>query len=91
MRALTQGWVYCRWGRARSLKNRKGNDVPAAHGVAWNGGFKDFRDVRGVVDWLGIEREEKKKVFEEAKKAVKKGRAVVEADLQAQLGEEVDG
>ncbi|KAF1914319.1 hypothetical protein BDU57DRAFT_500560 [Ampelomyces quisqualis] len=91
MRALTQGWVYCRWGRARSLQDGKGNDGPAAHGVAWDGGFKEFRDVEGVVDWLRLEREGKKEAFEEAEKAMKKGKAVTEADLQTQLREEIDG
>jgi hypothetical protein len=76
MRALTQGWVYCRWGRARSLKDGKGNDVPVAHGVAWNGGFKEFGHIRGVVDWKGIESEQKEVAFEEAKKVTKKAKKV---------------
>lgn len=87
MRVLTQGWVYCRWGRARSMEDSKRNDVSATHGVAWNGGFKEFRDVEGVVDWLAIEREENK-AFEVARKEPE---GVNEDDLQAQLSEEVDG
>ena len=58
-RILTHGWVYCRWGRARRFKEGKPADVPEAHGPAWDGGFKEFTDVEGVVDWLELEREEK--------------------------------
>jgi hypothetical protein len=60
VRMLTQGWVYCRWGRARRFKDGKADDVAAAHGAAWKGGFREFSDVEGVVDWLGLEREERK-------------------------------
>lgn len=60
VRMLTQGWVYCRWGRARRFRDSKADDVAAAHGAAWRGGFREFSDVEGVVDWLGLEREEGK-------------------------------
>jgi hypothetical protein len=60
-RVLTAGWVYCRWGRARQLKDGKSADSPAAHGTAWNEGFREFSDVQGVVDWVGVERKEKER------------------------------
>ena len=61
-RILTHGWTYCRWGRARSSSDSTQN--PACrdnedtgrkiHGDVWrDGGFVDFSDVEGVVDWLG--------------------------------------
>ena len=61
-RILTHGWAYCRWGRARSSSDSTQN--PACrdnedtgrkiHGDVWrDGGFVDFSDVEGVVDWLG--------------------------------------
>jgi hypothetical protein len=59
VRKLTDGLVYCRWGRARRFKNGKGNDVAAQHGNAWNGGFVEFNQVKGVVDWLSMERGKK--------------------------------
>jgi hypothetical protein len=58
-RILTHAWVYCRWGRARRFKDGKPDDVAAVHGAAWKGGFKEFTDVEGVVDWLAEERKEK--------------------------------
>ncbi|KAI4604889.1 hypothetical protein J4E83_010937 [Alternaria metachromatica] len=70
VRVLTQGLVYCRWGRALSsqktaeMDNETGKKV---HGDAWRGGgFMQFTEVEGVFDWLGAEREEKA----EARKAV---------------------
>jgi hypothetical protein len=84
-RLITYGWVYCRWGRARKSKDGEAADVPEAHGTAWKGGFKEFTDVEGVVDWLVLEREERirqrKKWVEEASKKANakdkgKGRAV---------------
>jgi hypothetical protein len=71
-RVLTAGWVYCRWGRARQFKDGKSADIPAAHGTAWNEGFREFSEVVGVVDWVGVERKEKehnKKVMLAALKA----------------------
>jgi hypothetical protein len=61
-RILTHGWTYCRWGRARSSSDSTQN--PACrdnedtgrkiHGDLWrDGGFINFFDVEGVVDWLG--------------------------------------
>ena len=49
-RILTQGWVYCRWGRARKFtKNGVPADDPKAHGQWWKGdGFVEFKDVKGV-------------------------------------------
>lgn len=48
-RILTQGWVYCRWGRARKFSNGIATDDPKAHGQGWKGdGFVEFRDVKGV-------------------------------------------
>ncbi|KAI4923777.1 uncharacterized protein J4E92_007751 [Alternaria infectoria] len=70
MRVLTQGLVYCRWGRAlssqksASMDNETGKKI---HGDAWReGGFMQFTNVEGVFDWLGKERKEKA----EARKAV---------------------
>ena len=70
VRVLTQGLVYCRWGRAlssqksASMDNETGKKI---HGDAWReGGFMQFTDVEGVFDWLGKERKEKA----EARKAV---------------------
>jgi len=63
VRVLTQGLVYCRWGRALSsqktaeMDNEMGKKV---HGDAWReGGFMQFTEVEGVFDWLGAERKEK--------------------------------
>ena len=60
VRVLTQGLVYCRWGRALSsqktaeMENETGNKI---HGDARRGsGFMQFTDVEGVFDWLGAER-----------------------------------
>jgi hypothetical protein len=58
-RVLTPGLVYCRWGRARQFKDGRSADVPAAHGVAWSEGFREFSEVEGVVDWADIKRKEK--------------------------------
>jgi len=70
VRVLTQGLVYCRWGRALSsqksgeMDNESGKKI---HGDAWRGGgFMQFTDVEGVFDWLGAERREKA----DARKAV---------------------
>ncbi|KAI4674129.1 uncharacterized protein J4E84_010829 [Alternaria hordeiaustralica] len=70
VRVLTQGLVYCRWGRAlssqksASMDNETGEKI---HGDAWReGGFMQFTNVEGVFDWLGKERKEKA----EARKAV---------------------
>ncbi|KAI4916125.1 hypothetical protein J4E90_004571 [Alternaria incomplexa] len=70
VRVLTQGLVYCRWGRALSsqktaeMDNETGKKI---HGDAWRqGGFMQFTDVEGVFDWLGVERKEKA----DARKAV---------------------
>jgi hypothetical protein len=77
-RMLTPGWVFCRWGRAREFKDGKSADIPKAHGVAWNGGFKEFADVKGVVDWIGIERVEREKKREAMLATLKaKGQATV--------------
>ncbi|KAF2820539.1 hypothetical protein CC86DRAFT_449204 [Ophiobolus disseminans] len=65
-RILTHGWVYCRWGRARRFKEGKPADMPAAHGEAWKGGgFKEFTDCEGVVDWLGSARVEEEDLQEQ--------------------------
>ncbi|KAH7080199.1 hypothetical protein BKA63DRAFT_464396 [Paraphoma chrysanthemicola] len=62
-RKLTSGWVYCRWGKARRYgKNGKADDDPVVHGEEWKGGFREFGDVEGVVDWVGLEREEREEV-----------------------------
>ncbi|KAL1795389.1 hypothetical protein ACET3X_007205 [Alternaria dauci] len=74
VRVLTQGWVYCRWGRARSsgrMPDRGSEGYEEAgrkiHGDAWReGGFVGFTEVDGVVDWRGLEREEKQKEKEMA-------------------------
>ena len=70
VRVLTQGLVYCRWGRtlssqkAAEMDNETGKKI---HGDAWReGGFMQFTEVEGVFDWLGVERKEKA----EARKAV---------------------
>jgi hypothetical protein len=59
-RMLVPGWVFCRWGRAREFKDDKSADVAKVPGVAWNGGFREFADVEGVVDWIGTERAERR-------------------------------
>jgi hypothetical protein len=68
-RVLTHGLAYCRWGRARSMQNAGSLDEETGkriHGDVWReGGFRNFTDVKGVVDWLGKE----KKDGEDAKKA----------------------
>ncbi|KAI8933661.1 hypothetical protein NX059_009382 [Plenodomus lindquistii] len=68
---LTDGWVYCRWGRARGYNNGKVGSGGNArlHGDAWQGGFLEFHEVDGVPDWLGRERAER-----EARKQVAKGK-----------------
>ena len=63
-RIVTYGWVYCRWGRARKFKDGKAADVPEAHGPAWKGGFREFTDVEGAPDWLGMERAEREALRE---------------------------
>lgn len=73
-RLLTQGWVYCRWGRARKMAGGKADDGgEKVHGEAWNGGFKEFTDVEGVPQWLEMEKKERKKVAREraARKTVR--------------------
>ncbi|KAH7086509.1 hypothetical protein FB567DRAFT_401337, partial [Paraphoma chrysanthemicola] len=56
-RMLVRGVVYCRWGRARRFRDGKADDDEKSHGVGWKGGFKEFGDAEGVVDWVGLERE----------------------------------
>jgi len=70
VRVLTQGLVYCRWGRALSsqktaeMENETGKKI---HGDTWRErGFMQFTDVEGVFDWLGVERKERA----DARKAV---------------------
>lgn len=96
-RILTHGWVYCRWGRARRFKDGKPDDKPETHGLAWrDGGFKEFTDVGGVVDWLGLESKAKARARARAmaegwgEKGDGKERAVVmdEVELQDDLNEE---
>lgn len=59
-RMLTQGWVYCRWGRAPSISSSSSSSGQAGarqekmHGDAWDGGFLEFTDVEGVPDWRGM-------------------------------------
>jgi hypothetical protein len=78
-RNLVPGWVFCRWGRAREFKDGKSADVAKEHGVAWNGGFKEFADVEGVVDCIGIERAKREKNREAVlAKEDGKGKAPVE-------------
>jgi hypothetical protein len=63
-RVLTQGLVYCRWGRARRMQSAAAMDDEEGkrvHGDAWReGGFMNFTDVEGVFDWLGKDMAEKK-------------------------------
>ncbi|KAI4610485.1 hypothetical protein J4E80_008249 [Alternaria sp. BMP 0032] len=70
VRVLTQGLVYCRWGRALSSQKSASMDNETGkktHGDAWReGGFMQFTNVEGVFDWLGKERKE----TAEARKAV---------------------
>jgi len=90
VRVLTQGLVYCRWGRALSsqktaeMDNETGRKI---HGDAWReGGFMQFTDVEGVFDWLGAERKEKaearravlEKMAERANAAAAAGKTVVQ-------------
>jgi hypothetical protein len=71
VRVITHGWVYCRWGRAKRFKEGKSVDVPATHGAAWkDGGFKEFSDVAGVVNWSQVERDARR----QAKEALGKGK-----------------
>ncbi|KAG9187955.1 hypothetical protein G6011_01878 [Alternaria panax] len=71
-RMLTRGWTYCRWGRARSsvqssvrklapgVADGDGATSKKVHGGAWReGGFVNFSDVEGVVDWLGMEKRDR--------------------------------
>jgi hypothetical protein len=63
-RILRRGWVYCRWGRARSMGGSANLDEDAGriHGDAGReDGFVNSADVDGVVDWLEMEREERGK------------------------------
>lgn len=73
VRKLTNGLAYCRWGRARCFKDGNSDDVPGHHGTAWHGGFAEFNDVKGVVNWQSIEREMKEEKMK-AKLAVAKGK-----------------
>ncbi|KAI1681202.1 Herpes-BLLF1 domain containing protein [Pyrenophora tritici-repentis] len=64
-RVLTHGWVYCRWGRARSVQKPAADaevneeEGRKLHGDSWReGGWLGFTDVRGVMDWLEEERED---------------------------------
>jgi hypothetical protein len=70
-RVFTRGWVYCRWGRARRFRDRKGVDALEAHGTAWRDGeFTEFSDVWGVVDWFDNERKQGKAKLHGKKEAV---------------------
>ena len=92
VRVLTQGLVYCRWGRALSsqknaeMDNETGKKI---HGDAWReGGFMQFTDVEGVFDWLGKERKEKaearKAVLERMAERADAGAAAEKTTLQAE-------
>lgn len=63
VRVLTQGLVYCRWGRALSMQKSASMENEARkkiHGDEWREGvFMQFTDVEGVFDWLRAERKEK--------------------------------
>jgi hypothetical protein len=57
-RKLTQGWVYCRWGRERKHTLGKPADVAAHHSFAWReGGFINFSQVPDVVNWEELDRD----------------------------------
>jgi hypothetical protein len=79
-RVLTHGLTYCRWGRARSMQNAGSLDEETGkriHGDVWReGGFRNFTDVEGVVDWLGKERNDRadanKAALDEMNKAAEK-------------------
>ncbi|KAI4920836.1 hypothetical protein J4E85_008951 [Alternaria conjuncta] len=92
VRVLTQGLVYCRWGRALSsqetadMDNETGKKI---HGDAWRrGGFMQFTDVEGVFDWLGAERKEKvearRAVLEKMAERANAGAAAEKTVLQAE-------
>jgi hypothetical protein len=56
-RELTQGWVYCRWGRERKHTQGRPAEVAAHHGAAWGkGGFINFSQVPGVVNWEELDQ-----------------------------------
>lgn len=67
-RILTHGWAYCRWGRPCTYKNGKPvvEGEEKVHGDAWNGGFVEFSDVKGVSPWLEMEKKARKEATEEA-------------------------
>lgn len=46
-RALTQAWVFCRWGVPRAWAHGRPADDEAAHGKLWEGGFVEFGAVLG--------------------------------------------
>ncbi|KAF1354435.1 hypothetical protein EJ07DRAFT_133204 [Lizonia empirigonia] len=46
-RALTQAWVFCRWGVPRAWARGRPADDKAAHGKLWEGGFVEFGHVLG--------------------------------------------
>ncbi|KAL5113733.1 hypothetical protein ACEQ8H_008375 [Pleosporales sp. CAS-2024a] len=51
VRKLTKGLVYCRWGRRRRFQEGKSEDMAEVDGEAGKGGFVEFSEVKGVVDW----------------------------------------
>jgi hypothetical protein len=71
IRRLTNGLACYRWGRARRFKDGKSDDVQGHHGTAWKGGFVEFSDVPGVVDWQAIEHKAKNEKIEAMVKAAK--------------------
>ena len=73
-RTITHGWVYCRWGRPRSaqatadLGEETGKKI---HGDVWRkGGFANFTDIDGVVNWVRIEKLRRKAEVETRKRDV---------------------
>jgi hypothetical protein len=92
-RVLTQGLVYCRWGRARGMQSAAAMDDEEGkrvHGDAWReGGFVNFTHVEGVFDWLGKDRAEKKErrrnVVESMVEKVGAGKATAAAEEEEEI------
>jgi hypothetical protein len=84
-RIITHGWVYCRWGRARSFPAIEDDEVgKRIHGArVWKkGGFQEFAAVKEVFDWAAAEQKEREKAVEAAKTARTTGQTqIVDDDL----------
>ncbi|CAE7220718.1 hypothetical protein PTTW11_11358 [Pyrenophora teres f. teres] len=91
MRVITHGWVFCRWGRAKSVQRVGGVAIDEEqerrlHGDSWReGGWMGFTDLEGVRDWLGEEREAERRERERRRVEL---RGWEEEVLQASEGEE---